>query len=203
MLDLQLAVVLGAVAASGAPDLGDLQPSAARQMYRQIFASGDLPLADVTVEDRHIDGPGGRLALRAYTPRGEAGPRGAVLYCHGGGFVVGDLDIYDATCRTLCHDSGCIVVAVDYRLAPEHRFPAAVDDCQAALRWLAAHAAQLGIEHVAHPTRQTDGDAPRVRVRNECAHQYRFIAHHQPHNLADHRPPFSRRLQKHKVIDRP
>ena len=146
MLDLQLAVVLGAVAASGAPDLGDLQPSAARQMYRQIFASGDLPLADVTVEDRHIDGPGGRLALRAYTPRGEAGPRGAVLYCHGGGFVVGDLDIYDATCRTLCHDSGCIVVAVDYRLAPEHRFPAAVDDCQAALRWLAAHAAQLGAD---------------------------------------------------------
>ena len=55
MLDLQLAVVLGAVAASGAPDLGDLQPSAARQMYRQIFAGGDLPLADVTVEDRHID----------------------------------------------------------------------------------------------------------------------------------------------------
>ncbi|MBI4999120.1 MAG: alpha/beta hydrolase, partial [Rhodocyclales bacterium] len=61
-----------------------------------------------------------------------------------GGFVLGDLDIYDSTCRTICNDSGCIVVAVDYRLAPEHPFPAAVEDCHAALAWLAAHAGEIG-----------------------------------------------------------
>ncbi len=144
MLDIQLKGVLDAVAASGAPDLGDLPPPAGREMYRQIFASGDLPPADVMIEDRGIAGPGGPLPLRIYTPRRKSGARGVVLYCHGGGFVLGDLDIYDSTCRTICADSGCIVVAVDYRLAPEHPFPAAVEDCHAALLWLAEHASEIG-----------------------------------------------------------
>lgn len=158
MLDIQLKGMLEAMAAGGAPDLGDLPPPAGREMYRQIFAQGDLPPADVGVEDRNIDGPGGALPLRVYTPRGAAaGARGVVLYCHGGGFVLGNLDIYDATCRTLCADSGCVVVAVDYRLAPEHPFPAAVEDCHAALRWLAAHAAAIG------------GDARRLAVCGDSA----------------------------------
>lgn len=144
MLDIQLKGMLEAVAASGAPDLGDLPPPAGREMYRQIFAQGDLPSADVMIDDRNIAGPGGALALRIYTPRRKNGARGVVLFCHGGGFVLGDLDIYDSTCRTICNDSSCIVVAVDYRLAPEHPFPAAVEDCHAALAWLSAHAGEIG-----------------------------------------------------------
>jgi acetyl esterase len=144
MLDIQLKAMLDAVAAGGAPDLGDLPPPAGREMYRQIFAAGDLPPADVKVEDRSIYVLGGSIPLRIYKPHGAAGPRGVVLYCHGGGFVLGNLDIYDSTCRTLCLESDCLVVSVDYRLAPEHPFPAAVEDCHAALRWLAAHAAELG-----------------------------------------------------------
>lgn len=158
MLDVQLQGMLAAVAASGAPDLGDLPPPVAREVYRQIFAGGDLPPADVAVGGRCIEGPGGSLALRIYTPRDATSvPRGVVLFCHGGGFVLGDLDIYDATCRTLCADSGCIVAAVDYRLAPEHPFPAAVEDCMAALSWLAAHAGELG------------GDAQRLAVCGDSA----------------------------------
>jgi len=144
MLDIQLKGMLEAVAASGAPDLGDLPPPAGREMYRQILASGDLPPADVMIEDRSIAGPGGAVSLRIYTPRGTSRTRGVVLYCHGGGFVLGDLEIYDSTCRTICADSACIVVSVDYRLAPEHPYPAAVEDCHAALTWLAAHAGELG-----------------------------------------------------------
>lgn len=144
MLDIELKRMLEGVAASGAPDLADLPPPAAREMYRQIFAAGDLPPADVEVEDRTIYVLDGGVPLRIYWPRGGAQARGVVLYCHGGGFVLGDLDIYDSTCRTICRDSDSIVVSVGYRLAPEHRFPAAVDDCHAALRWLAANAAQIG-----------------------------------------------------------
>lgn len=147
MLDIQLQDMLAAMAAAGLPDLGDLPPQPARQLYRQILAAGDLPPAEALVDNRSIAGPGGPLAIRIYTPPGAAaGPRGLVLFCHGGGFVLGDLDAYDSVCRTLCHDSGCVVVAVDYRLAPEHRFPAAVDDCYAALVWAAAHAAELGAD---------------------------------------------------------
>ena len=144
MLDIQLKAMLEAVAASGAPDLGDLPPAAGREMYRQIFAQGDLPKADVMVDDRRIDGPAGPLPIRIYTPRHRNGLRGVVLYCHGGGFVLGDLNIYDATCRTICADSNCVVVAADYRLAPEHPFPAAVEDCHAALAWLVTHAGEIG-----------------------------------------------------------
>ena len=141
MLDLQLKGLLESLAAGGAPDLGDLPPAAGREMYRQIFAAGDLPPADVKVEDRS----GGGVPLRVYKPHDKATkPRGVVLYLHGGGFVLGNLDIYDSTCRTLCKDSDNIVVSVDYRLAPEHPFPAAVEDCHAALKWLAANAAEIG-----------------------------------------------------------
>ncbi len=144
MLDIQLKGMLEAVAASGAPDLGDLPPPAGREMYRQIFAAGDLPPADVEVEDRSIYALGGSISLRIYKPHGGADPRGVVLYCHGGGFVLGDLDTYDSTCRTICRESDCVVVCADYRLAPEHPFPAAVEDCHTVLRWLAVNAAAIG-----------------------------------------------------------
>lgn len=114
----------------------------------------DAPVA--AVEDRTIDGPGGPLGLRLYTPEGSA-PFPVVIYCHGGGYVVGDLDTQDMIARALCAWSGAIVVSVDYRLAPEHPFPAAPDDTFAALQWAAGHAADFG------------GDPTRLAVAGDSA----------------------------------
>jgi acetyl esterase len=98
------------------------------------------------VEDRTIPGPAGEIPIRIYTPSTADGaaPTGLVVFLHGGGFVVGDLDTHDGSARLLANRSGAIVVAVDYRLAPEAPAPAAVDDALAALRWAADHAAELG-----------------------------------------------------------
>jgi acetyl esterase len=158
MLDLKLKAMLDQMAAIGAPDIGDLPPEVGRPAYRQILTAGDPPPADVQTEDRSIPGPAGPLPVRVYTPHGKvSAARGLVLYCHGGGFVLGDLDTYDSVCRAICLESGSIVVSVDYRLAPEHPFPAAVEDCHAALTWVAAHAAELG------------GDARRIAVCGDSA----------------------------------
>jgi acetyl esterase len=158
MLDLQLKTMLAQLVATGAPDIGDLPPEVGRPVYKQILTSGDLPPADVQTENRRIAGPQEPLPVRVSTPREEApGARGLILYCHGGGFVLGDVDTYDSVCRTICQESGCVVVSVDYRLAPEHPFPAAVDDCYAALTWVAAHAEELG------------GDAKRIAVCGDSA----------------------------------
>jgi acetyl esterase len=89
------------------------------------------------------------VPVRVYGPPGDAEPRPAVVYVHGGGFVAGDLDTEDLRCVRLARDAGCVVVSVDYRLAPEHRYPAALDDCYAALCWTASSAATLGVD----PTR--------------------------------------------------
>lgn len=142
MLDKQLEAIVAHARAAGVPDLSDLPVSAARGLYRQILAAADVAPADVDVSDRTIEGPGGPLDLRVYTPRGEV-PHGVVVYYHGGGFVLGDLDGYDNVCRQLSQDAGAVVVSVDYRLAPEHPFPAAVDDAWAAFEWVAAHAGVL------------------------------------------------------------
>ena len=94
------------------------------------------------VLDRRIDGPGGPLPVRVYTPAG-AGPFPVFVFFHGGGWVTGNLDTHDGFCRIVSDWAECIVVAVDYRTAPEHRFPAAVDDCVAAMIWVADHAPEL------------------------------------------------------------
>jgi acetyl esterase len=105
-----------------------------------------LKVAEVaSAADRTVSGPGGPLGLRVYTPPG-AGPFPLLVFFHGGGFVLCDLDTHDPVCRNLCAGAGCVVVSVDYRLAPEHRFPAAPDDCLAAARWAAEHAAELGAD---------------------------------------------------------
>ena len=98
-------------------------------------------------EDRVIDGPGGDLPIRIYRPaNSESGAAPVVVYFHGGGFVAGDLDTHDGTARMHAGDAGAVVVSVDYRLAPEHPFPAAVEDAMAATEWVASHAAELGTD---------------------------------------------------------
>ena len=108
------------------------------------------------VADRAIDGPGGALRLRFYRPAG-AGPHPVVVYIHGGGWVLCSLETHDNVCRHLCVGAEAIVVSVDYRLAPEHRFPAAIDDSFAAVQWVARHAASFG------------GDPARIVVAGDSA----------------------------------
>ncbi len=97
-------------------------------------------------EDRRIPGPGSDIAIRIYTPRElkTAEKLPVLAWFHGGGFVIGSLETHDSVCRMLANQADCIVVSVDYRLAPESRFPAAVEDCQAALKWVALHAVEFG-----------------------------------------------------------
>ncbi|MBN3780378.1 alpha/beta hydrolase [Burkholderia sp. Ac-20345] len=143
-LDRIVQTILAQSKASGAPDLASLPPVTARAVYRQILASADVGPVDVDVANHLIDGSDGALRLRIYRPTRES-TQGIIVYYHGGGFVLGDLDGYDNVCRTLCDDSGATVVSVDYRLAPEHPFPAAVDDAWAALEWVAANTGELAI----------------------------------------------------------
>lgn len=109
------------------------------QWMRPRFARR-LPVAGVV--DRLIPGPAAAIPVRVYTPPGS-GPFPLLLYCHGGGFVAGDLNNVDCLCRRFCQDVPCVVASVAYRLAPEHKFPAGADDCYAAIGWLAEHAAEL------------------------------------------------------------
>jgi len=150
MLDRQLDAILKQAQAAGMPDLCDLPPGPCRGLYREILAAADMPPADVAVDNRRIAVAGGNatIGLRIYTPRGAVAAelRALVVYYHGGGYVLGDLDGYDRVARQLCADSEAIVVSVDYRLAPEHPFPAAVDDAWAALQWTAGHARELGAD---------------------------------------------------------
>jgi len=97
------------------------------------------------VADLSIDGPGGDLGLRVYRPR-RIEPPPLLVYLHGGGWVIGDLDIQDGLCRALANRTGCALLSVDYRLAPEHPFPAAVEDSWAALEWAASNAVELDVD---------------------------------------------------------
>ncbi|HEY5347634.1 MAG TPA: alpha/beta hydrolase, partial [Rhizomicrobium sp.] len=134
------------MAALKAPSIWDLGPKAARAAMRSsIFRSHDDPMGKT--EDRRIPGPGGEIGIRIYTPlNAPEGPLPGLVFFHGGGFVLGDLDTHDGLCRALCNESGCRTVSVDYRLAPEHPFPAAVEDSWAATQWVAQNAASLGID---------------------------------------------------------
>jgi acetyl esterase len=144
MLDPQIAALLGPP--QPAFEMTALPVEALRKFVRDsstTFPPLAVPLASVA--DRTIPGPGGALRCRVYTPVG-AGSFPLLVYFHGGGWVVGDLDTQDMICRALAHGASAVVLSVDYRLAPEHRFPAAVDDAFAALRWAAAHARELGAD---------------------------------------------------------
>ncbi|WP_343606876.1 alpha/beta hydrolase [Roseateles sp.] len=155
MLDLHLKHMLAQ--AAGAPDLCDLPPDACRDLYRQICTAATVPPADVEVTPHEARFGGQALRVRVYRPRGAAGALPVTLYFHGGGFVLGDLEAYDAVCRQLCADSGVMVVSAAYRLAPEHPYPAAVEDCFAALGW------------VAEAIRGFGGDPARLAVAGDSA----------------------------------
>ena len=101
------------------------------------------PGPDVETVDRSVPGPAGDIPVRVYSPPGD-GPHGVLVYIHGGGWTIGGLDTHDHPCRTLCADADVVVVSVDYRLAPEHPFPAALDDAWAAVEWVAEHATEIG-----------------------------------------------------------
>ena len=134
--------MLEALAAEPGPPIPEMTTEEARALYRMMRPlNEDLAVGEVI--ERSVPGPAGAVPVRIYRPQPQ-GPHPLVLYFHGGGWVIGDLDTADAACRDLCETAGCVVASVDYRLAPEHRFPAAVDDCYAALEWVAANGDQLG-----------------------------------------------------------
>ena len=120
----------------------DLTVDRAREMLQAIQAGRPAPEPVARVENRTIPGPGGPLPIRIYSPQGS-GPFPILVFFHTGGWQVGDLDSQDPLCRRLTNLTPCIVLAVDYRLAPEHPFPAAPEDCYAATRWAATHATQF------------------------------------------------------------
>lgn len=143
----QTAAILQAVAASGLPPLHALDPIGARKAYEERVARTNVASEPIAyVEDLLVPRrDGGELPLRLYRPvDGERRP--LLLYFHGGGFVIGNLATHDPICRYLAAHSGWSVIAVDYRLAPEDRFPAAVHDAQDAFDWVWAHAASLQID---------------------------------------------------------
>ncbi len=130
--------------ANGAPPMWEMTPPAARAAYRTMNGMMGSGEAVESVENRVIPGPDGDLPIRIYRPSAEA--RGAFVYYHGGGFVIGDLETHDRENRRIANRSGAVVISVDYRLAPEHPFPAATDDAWAALSWVIANADDLGID---------------------------------------------------------
>jgi acetyl esterase len=155
-LDPQCQALLDQLKAANAPAFHTLTPAQAREAIEQLFKMPGEPEKVSKVETRAIPGPAGDLPARVYTPEGK-GPLGVLVYLHGGGWVIGSLDAYDATCRGLANASGCVVVSIDYRLAPEHKFPAAPEDCYAAVKWIAEHARDVG------------GDPNRIAVGGDSA----------------------------------
>lgn len=126
------------------PPIRTIPVAALREAVRSSSIQLPPPAVSLaSIADRTIAGPNGEIPVRIYTPEGK-GPFPVTAYFHGGGFVVGDLDTQDMIARGLAAGAETIVVSVDYRLAPEHKFPAAFEDCWAATQWAAAHAAELG-----------------------------------------------------------
>jgi acetyl esterase len=155
-LDAQTRALLDQFAAMGGQPLSSMSVADARRSMEILSAMRGAPEPVASATDRRIPGPAGELAVRVYTPVGPA-PMPVLVYFHGGGWVLGGIETHDGICRALANGAGCVVVSVDYRLAPEHKFPAAAEDCYAATRWVAANAAELG------------ADAQRVAVGGDSA----------------------------------
>ena len=132
--------------AAAIPPMHELGPDGARQAMLDGRVNDVDPPPVARVEEHAIPGPAGDIPLRCYYPPADAATPGALLYFHGGGFVIGDLDTHDTVCRGLCVGADVMVVSVDYRLAPEHPYPAAVDDALAAWGWLKDNAQAIGAD---------------------------------------------------------
>lgn len=147
-LDPTMKALLDQISAQSTPNLYDVAISDARAIFSGLLKAvgvQDAPIGKLS--NIVCPGPAGEIPLRIYTPvAATSEPIPALVYYHGGGFVVGDLDAYDGLCRTLANDAGIRVIAVDYRLAPEHKFPAAIEDAYAALVYIEANAAELGVD---------------------------------------------------------
>jgi acetyl esterase len=145
-LDPEVRALLEAMDAQGAPPLESQDPVEARNSRLEpMRLLGGEPIALGHVEDLSVPGPGGAVPVRVYASE-RGGVRPALIYFHGGGFVFGNLDTHDAVCRALAKESGSVVISVDYRLSPEHKFPAAVEDAHAVTLWVAANAERLGVD---------------------------------------------------------
>ena len=155
-LDPQAKAVLDQFASMGGQQLHEMSVAQARELILGMVALAGEPESVARIENRTVPGSAGQIPVRIYTPVGTA-PFPVLVYFHGGGWVIGNLDTHDGICRSLANRVGCLVVSVDYRLAPEHRFPAAPEDCYAATRWLAEHAGSLG------------GDKGRIAVGGDSA----------------------------------
>jgi len=147
---------LDLLAASGGKPLEQLPLDEARTVPLALVELGGPAEPVAHVEDRTIPGPAQPIPVRVYRPRAD-GPLPVLVFFHGGGFVICNVDTHDRQCRALANASGCAVISVDYRRPPEHRFPAAVDDAYLAVAWAAAHASELG------------GDASRLAVAGDSA----------------------------------
>jgi len=140
-LDPQAEAFLETLEVTVTPPASTLAPGTARRLLDELFAVEDPePVGDV--RNFELDGPGGPLPVRVYTPSAEP-PHPTLVYFHGGGWLRGSIEGYDGLCRLLCAESGCAVVSVGYRLAPEHPFPAGFEDCYAATTWAVDNAADL------------------------------------------------------------
>jgi acetyl esterase len=155
-LDPEAEALLAQFAAAGGQPLSAMSVAEARRMMDALAAIRAEPPPIAHALDWRIPGPAGEIPVRIYTPRGAA-PFPVLVYFHGGGWVIGSIDTHDGICRELANAASCIVVSVEYRLAPEHKFPAAAEDCHAATLWGTAHATELG------------GDPRRVAIGGDSA----------------------------------
>ncbi len=153
-LDPQARAVLEMLASLEMPELGTLPPADMRAVWATRPRPIGAPVA--RVEDRLVAGPAGEIPIRLYWPEAQT-PLPVLVWYHGGGWVLGSLDSVDHTCRELANTANCLVVSVDYRLAPENKFPASPDDCVAAYQWVLANAESFG------------GDPRRVAVGGDSA----------------------------------
>lgn len=155
-LDPQVQAFLEQMQAMNLPPLNAMTVEDARAAASAMSEMHGVPDPVASVDNLAVTGPAGEIPVRVYTPE-QSGPFPILVYFHGGGWVIGDLETHDPLCRTLCNACGCIVASVDYRLAPEHKFPAAAEDAYAATHWIAEHAAEFG------------GDPQRLAVGGDSA----------------------------------